>query len=69
MNPNTNELIDAGKYDSGFLKEKGYVPVPDRLQKFAEQELDGKESVIIPDNNSPLAKWAKKLRKKLGQKI
>ena len=68
MNPSTNELIDASKYDAGFLKEKGYVPVPNRLQALADQTLAGEESVIVPDDNSQLAKWARKLRKKLGQK-
>jgi len=63
MNPNTNELIDAGKYDAGFLKEKGFTPVPNKLQKFAEEELDGNDSVIVPNDNRPLAKWARKIRK------
>ena len=68
MNPNTNELVDASKYDADYLKEKGFKPVPNRLQSFAEQELDGNDSVIVPDDNRPLAKWARRLRVKLGQK-
>lgn len=69
MNPHSNELINEDRYKalSDDLR-RDFKPVPNRLQRFAENELNGEESVIVPDDNSPLAKWARRLRIKLGQK-
>ena len=66
MNPQTNELIDLTNLQdvikASILEHDGFIPLPKTLQSEAKQALDNKESVIIPDDNSRLAKWARKIR-------
>lgn len=71
MNPNTNELMNLSFKTDEELKEiykQGFLRVPDNLQPEAEKQLNGKDSVIVTDKKSPLAKWAEQVRKNLGQK-
>lgn len=68
MNTNTNELLNtAGLSNDEMLKliEANFKPVPLELQQEAERFLGDRKSVVVPKNDkSPLAKWAKKERKK-----
>lgn len=51
---------------SHLLKDDFVKPVPKHLRKKARQLLGGEKEVIVTDNNSPLAKWARKVRKNLN---
>lgn len=65
MNVKTNELYDIEKMSKeeleNLFKNPDVLPVPNRLQKQAMQELNGNKEAVVA-NNSPLAKWAKRVR-------
>lgn len=72
MNPNTNELINEQlfnslKKNSPELSEE-FLEVPENLQPEAKTLLGNNKSVIVPDDNKPLAKWAKKMRRKQNKR-
>ena len=70
MNTNTNELVSTVKLNSmDPMEQKQFTPVPRKLRREAEKQLDGKDSVIIPKgSNSQLARWAHRVRRNQNKK-
>lgn len=66
MNADTNELknfANLSQKEIDDLMAQGFKPLPKRLQGEAEKELAGRESCIVASDNSPLAKWAERVRR------
>lgn len=62
MNTETNELRRLFQYEE---IPTGFIPVPNSLQKEADEVLGDKESVFVPmDTKSKLGRWAEKNRNK-----
>ncbi len=78
MNPDTNELVrfssiegTAGlKKEMAKFKEKGFIPVPQTLERAASLKLGKKKSVFVSKTSGgKLSKWAaKKRRQRTEQK-
>jgi len=69
MNVETNELRRE-RPDINDPEFEKFTPVPDNLQKEAEEVLGDKDSVFLPmDTKSRLARWANKIRVKQSKSI
>ena len=68
MNINTNELFDVDQATPELKKlfetDNNFRRVPENLQEEAKHQLDSAAEKIVL-NNSPLAKWAKKVRQNI----
>lgn len=68
MNPDTNELV---RFDNSELKNalrKGFIPVPQSLERAAELMLGKKKRVFVSKTSGgKLSKWAVKKRRRRAE--
>lgn len=68
MNTETNELrrlVEQSSMKGEYNFPEGFIPVPNSLQKEAEEFLGDKDSTFVPmDTKSRLGRWAEKIRNK-----
>ena len=65
MNPDTNELVRFnGIHEKMRLKRKGFIPVPQSLERAARLMLGKKKRVIVSKTSGgKLSRWAIRKRK------
>lgn len=66
MNCETNELINCANFNSEEMQKiprELFMEVPKKYNKEAVIFLGKNKSVIVPNNQSPLARWAERVRR------
>ena len=69
MNPDTNKLVRIGSSEvMSELKEKGFIPVPQTLERAASLMLGkNKSAVVSKTSGGKLSKWAAKKRRERAE--
>ena len=69
MNPDTNELVQVYNVEEmEELKEKGFIPVPQTLERAARLMLGKKKKVVVSKTSGgKLSRWAAKKRRQRAE--